>query len=497
MENILSAAQMRDTDAHTCTTFNLSSLQLMEQASQSFVKAFSRTYPERYLKIAVYCGTGNNGGDGLAIARLLYQEGYNHLDVKIARFSDKSSDDFDANLVDIESSHIPVAELKHAAELDVEEAELIIDALIGSGLNKPLEGELRMLVEKINKLDKVVVAVDIPTGFKSEGAMKLSDTVLVADLVISFQRAKVNFFLPESAGFIREIKVVDIGLNEHYIQSLQTPYYLITQKDITSRLKRRAKFTHKGTYGHALIIAGAPKTMGAALLSAEACMCTGAGLTTACVPEEGLTALNTRVPEVMAILNENVNEDLTWKTYQAVGIGPGIGSSPESLALLTKTLKEYNKPVVIDADALNLIGQHHELMQIIPEGSVLTPHVKEFDRLFGEHVSWWDRVVTGIDRAKTMGCTILLKNQYTMIFTRDGKCLFNPTGSPAMASGGMGDVLTGIITSFIAQGYSPEDAVILGAYIHGAAGEEGNDYVVPASSLIKRLPATIATNYST
>lgn len=497
MENILSAAQMRDADAHTCVAFNLSSLQLMEQASTSFVKAFSREYPERYLKIAVYCGTGNNGGDGLAIARLLYQEGYSNVDVKIARFSDKSSDDFKANLINIESTNIPVTEIEHAAEAEKEEAELIIDALIGSGLNKALSGELSMLVETINKLNKIVVSVDIPTGFKSEGAMRPSDTVLVADLVISFQRAKLNFFLPESAGFIKEVKVVDIGLNEHYIQSLKTSYYLITQKDITSRLKKRVNFSHKGTYGHALIIAGAAKTMGAALLSAEACMCTGAGLTTACIPAEGLTALNVRVPEVMAILNKNAQEDLNWKTYQAVAIGPGLGSSPESLALLTKTLKEYNKPVVIDADALNLIALNDELMPIIPEKSVLTPHVKEFDRLFGEHESWWDRVVTGISRARTLGCTIILKNRYTMIFTRDGKCLFNPTGSPAMATGGMGDVLTGVITSFIAQGYSSEDAVILGVYIHGAAGEESNDYVIPASTLIKRLPATIATNYIT
>jgi NAD(P)H-hydrate epimerase len=345
----------------------------------------------------------------------------------------------------------------------------------------------------MNSWNKKVIAVDMPTGFRAEGPLAAGDCVVHAKLAITFQRPKINFLLPESAYFVEEHRVVDIGLDEPYIQSLESPYKLIEKEDIACRLVKRAAFGHKGTYGHALIVAGSPETMGAALLSAEASLYAGAGLTTACIPQEGLTALNSRTPEVMALIRNDVRElEIKSEKYNSLGIGPGLGTGAISLKLLTTVMRTYHKPIVFDADALNLIADNYELVQLIPEGSVLTPHMKEFDRLFGEHKSWWDRLESGRDRAATLGCTIVLKNRYTMIFLPDGTCLFNPTGSPSMATGGMGDVLTGIITSFIAQGYKPEDAALLGVYIHGAVGEHTPDYVIPASDLLRKLPAKIA-----
>lgn len=494
MENLLNTEQMRASDAQTIESTKISSLDLMEKAGKAFVSSFMSEYSEKYNKIAIYCGTGNNGGDGLAIARLLHDEGYQAVDVKIIRFTEKSSADFQANLEALRAYKIPVQEIRDAAELPEESAVLLIDAMLGSGLNKPLSGKWEELVTKINSWNKKVIAVDMPTGFRAEGPLAASDCVVHAKLAITFQRPKINFLLPESASSLEEHRVVDIGLDEPYIQSLESPYKLLEKEDITCRLVKRANFGHKGTYGHALIVAGSPETMGAALLSAEACLYAGAGLTTACIPEEGLVALNSRAPEVMALIrNESKEPEIQPGKYTSLAVGPGLGTGINSLKLLTKVMRSYQKPIVFDADALNLIADNYELVQLIPEGSVLTPHMKEFDRLFGEHKSWWERLESGRDRATTLGCTIVLKNRYTLLFLPDGTCLFNPTGSPAMATGGMGDVLTGIITSFIAQGYKPEDAAILGVYIHGAVAQNTHDYVIPASDLLRKLPLTIAS----
>ena len=495
MLNLLSGEQTRAADSYTIQHQLISSVDLMERASLAFVKGFSQAYPDKEKAITVYCGTGNNGGDGMAIARLLKEDGYSNIRIIIVRFSAKVSGDFLINYERIFRNAIPLIEIKNADEISEEPSDILIDALLGSGLNKPLEGEWKNLINWLNSLDKIVVAVDIPTGLKSEGFISTNDVVFKSHLTIAFQRPKINFLLPESAAFMDEYKVVDIGLDENYIASLDTSYALLAEEDVSNRLKKRKSFSHKGTYGHALIIAGSLQTMGAALLSSEASVFTGSGLTTSCIPLQGLMALNCRRPEVMAVIRENgaLPSSLSWEKYTCVAIGPGLETPSESKRILEETLKKYRRPIVLDADALNLISLNYELMALVPKHSVLTPHVKEFDRLFGEHANWWERLETGIDRATTLGCIIVLKNRYTIIFTPKGKCLFNPTGTPGMASGGMGDVLTGMIASFLAQGYTPEDAAMLGVYLHGKAGESIRGYVVPASELIKEIPQLMGT----
>ncbi|MEJ6981861.1 NAD(P)H-hydrate dehydratase [Pedobacter sp. P351] len=493
MLNLLTSDQIRKADSYTIAHQSIQSIDLMEKASLAFTAAFIENYPDKEKTIAVYCGTGNNGGDGLAVARLLFTRGYK-VDVKIARFSGVSSKDFDGNLARLMSAGIALNEFKKLQEIQGEAADIIIDALIGSGLNKPLEGEWLTLVEWLNSLGKPIVSIDIPTGFKSEGPVSKHDVTIKSDLTISFQRPKINFLLPESAFCIKRFVIVDIGLDEEYLQSLESPYQLLTDSDIPIRLKKRKPFSHKGTFGHALIIAGDIQTMGAALLCSEACLNTGAGLTTACIPSEGLTPLNIRMPEVMAALRYNnaLPADMQWDKFNAVAIGPGLGTSVESKQILAGTLSNFKHPVVIDADAINLISLNPNLIFYVPKLSVYTPHIKEFDRLFEQHSNWWERLETGIAKAREHECIIILKNRYTMIFTPEGRCYFNPTGTPAMASGGMGDVLTGMIVSFMAQGCKPEDAAILAVYLHGKTGEElvakDGVAIVTASKLVDKIP---------
>jgi len=497
MKPLLTAAQIRQADAYTIENEPITSVDLTERAARAFTDAFTRRFADKERSISIYCGTGNNGGDGLAIAQLLHYMDYKHVRVKIARYAERSSDDFDINFERIKALGMPVAELQKQDTSPAEDSDILIDALLGTGLNKPLEGSYKQLVNHLNGLQKTVVAVDVPTGFFTEGQIDPDAVVLKANLVITFQQPKINFLLPESASVMAEWECVDIGLNKVFIGSLHSPYQLVEEGDILSVLQPRSRFTHKGTYGHALLITGQDKTMGAALLCSLASINAGAGLATVCVPQSGLTALNTHLPEAMAIVREGQQQpEIDWGQFSTIGIGPGLGKAASTLELFEMVLDNYRQPIVVDADALNLLAQNKELLHKLPEGSILTPHMKEFDRLFGDHANWWQRLQTGLEKAVAMKLNIVLKNDYTMIFTPDGKCYFNSTGNPAMATGGMGDVLTGVITGLLAQKYSPADACVAGVYLHGKAGDElalpHHLNVVLPHQVARRIPATMA-----
>lgn len=494
---LLTADQIRLADACTIKHEPVSSLKLMERASAAFVVAFVKHFPEKQQLITVYCGTGNNGGDGLAIARLLHKQKYERLQIVIARFSKKSTADFDANLKKANQTGVTCTELLPGGKMPADNGTLIIDALLGSGLNKPLSGDFARLVKHLNGLNKTVVAVDVPTGLFTEGEIPADALVLKADLVITFQQPKISFLLPESGPYIKRWEAVDIGLDMGYINSLNSPYQFVQEQDIVQILKPRPRFSNKGTFGHGLLIAGQPETMGAALLCASACAYAGAGLTTACVPQSGLTALNTSQPEIMAIVRYGKKmPEFNWDKFSAVGIGPGLGKDKDASKLLSALIKNYKKPVVIDADALNILAVDPQLVKKIPPQSIITPHMKEFDRLFGMHTSWWRRIQTAIKKATDYKMYIVLKNDYTMTITPDGEVFFNSTSNAAMATGGMGDVLTGIITSLLAQHYTPEQACIMGVYLHGKAGDElaipDKMMVVLPGKLAMQLPHTMA-----
>ncbi|TWR30318.1 NAD(P)H-hydrate dehydratase [Mucilaginibacter pallidiroseus] len=494
---LLVSSQIREADAYTIANEPISSIDLMERASKAFVGWFVNHFQDKEQAISVYCGTGNNGGDGLAIARLLCEHSFCNLSVFVARFSEKATANFQTNLERLKAANIQVNELTSGAELPSETAEIIIDALLGSGLNKPLAGDYKKLVEHLNTIDATKVAVDVPTGFYTEGDIPDDATVLKADLVITFQLPKINFLLPESAAFMHKCEVVQIGLSQDFLCQVDTTYYYIEEQDIRQIYKARGRFSHKGTYGHALIIAGKDETMGAALLSSSACAHAGAGLTTACIPQRGLTALNSYQPEVMVVLRESDKlPEVDWDKFTTIGVGPGIGKGDDTLALLKAISEKFNKPIVVDADALNVLAGNNELLAKLPKASVITPHMKEFDRLFGEHKNWWQRLQTAKKKAIELGLHIILKNDFTITAAPNGKLYFNSTGNPAMASGGMGDVLTGIITALLSQTYSPLHACLLGVYLHGKAGDElalpNRMQVVLPGAIIKQLPVTMA-----
>jgi hydroxyethylthiazole kinase-like uncharacterized protein yjeF len=488
MLKLLTAAQTKEADQFTVINEPIRSSELMERASKAFVKIFIEKLTDRKKQILIFCGKGNNGGDGLSIARMLIDESYVQVKVFVADISKKSSKDFELNLQRLQQKDTSIFYFKTAEEIEYQECDILIDALLGSGLNKPLEKEWEKVVNKINQFSGYKVAVDVPTGMPCEGEL-FNDIIIKSDWTITFQRPKLNFLLPISSPYIKKWKVVNIGLDENYIQSTASPYYWFWKGDMQHYIKARQPFEHKGMLGHALIIAGDDETMGAALIASEACVKCGAGLTSAMIPESGLKALNVRIPEAMFTNKEKLNE-LDWDKFKVIGIGPGLCNNDTSLELLKTVLKNFKKPMVIDADAINMIGENQELLKLVPENSVFTPHMKEFDRLFGTHDSWWKRIETALQKAVEHKVYIVLKNRYTMIFTPEGICYFNSTGSPAMASGGMGDALTGIITGIISQGYTIEKAVQLAVFTHGLAGEQlaQKMYVVPATNLIKSIP---------
>jgi hydroxyethylthiazole kinase-like uncharacterized protein yjeF len=266
-------------------------------------------------------------------------------------------------------------------------------------------------------------------------------------------------------------------------------YKLVMAQDMKRLIKPRKSFTHKGTYGHVLIVAGQEQTMGAALLCAKGCLHAGAGLTTACIPASGLTSLNAALPEVMYVDRDNFNGQGNTDKFTTIAIGPGLGQEAEAKAIL-KQLLAQNKPLVIDADAINLLAKDQEMFKQIPKGSVLTPHVKEFDGLFGEHHAWFHRIQTAREMAKKYQIVILLKNEFSFVIDQNSNVFINPTGNAGMAQGGMGDVLTGIVAAFMAQGYAAQDAAVLACYVHGGSGDElaTTRFCVTASEVAKLVP---------
>lgn len=490
MQKILTSEQIRLTDQYTIAHEPIASIALMERASRAFTMRFMEIVPDQSASILICAGTGNNGGDGLAVARMLHELGYLRISVWIARFSKRETADFMENLRRLKDEGIVAVDLLPGQPFPPIQSTFVIDALLGTGLNKPLEGEFLRLVHHINAANIPVIAVDIPTGLPGEGPLAENGETVFACETITFQRPKLAFFFPESARSLTRFHVVPIGLDDAFMDSLPSNFTLVERSDIMHIYRKRAPFSHKGTYGHALIVAGKEQTMGAALLSTGASIYTGSGLTTASIPGDGLIALNTTYPEAMYLSRKYLSEPLS--DYKAIGIGPGLGHHPH---LLEEILKKATTPMVIDADALNMIAANPALLHSLPETCVLTPHAKEFDRIFGTHTNWWERVDTARRKATELEIVIVLKNRFTFIATPEGKVWINPTGNPAMASGGMGDVLTGMITSFLAQGYSAVNAAIMGCYLHGAAGDhlarQGMS-VIPASVLLKSIPETIA-----
>lgn len=471
---ILSAAEIREWDQYTIQHEPIASIDLMERAATACTNWIIQHFPEAP-SFGIYCGKGNNGGDGLAIARLLSEQHY-PVSVHILEFGHKGTDDFQTNLARLHQLPGPGIHFIQSEENlhPVPEGQIIIDALFGSGLNRALEGLTAKLVEHINAAGHPVISVDIPSGLFTDRSSK-GAVCIKADDTLSFQCYKPAFLFAENGAAVGEVHILDIGLHPDYYADLQGQLELVDDAIVSAIYKPRKEFTHKGTYGHALLIAGSYGKMGAAVLSAEACLRSGAGLLTCHIPSCGYAVMQTAIPEAMVLTDFNssfitkIETDLT--VFAAIGIGPGLGTASETKAMLKEVLSSYNKPMVLDADALNCIASEMDLMQHIPAGSVLSPHPKEFERLFGATDNEFDRVLLALQKAKELNLVIILKGHHTFIATPGGKGFFNSTGNAGMATAGSGDVLTGILTGLLAQGYSSIEAAILAVYMHGLAGD--------------------------
>lgn len=470
---ILNATEIRLWDQYTIDHEPVSSINLMERAATTCV-AWLKEKELLSHSFTIFCGKGNNGGDGLAIARML-AACYCNVQVYILEFGHKGTDDFQVNLERLHHSNVDIRFIQSEESFhQFNPGEIIIDALFGSGLNRPLDGVTAKLVNHINHSGCRVVSIDIPSGLSADQSSK-GHIAIKANDTLSFQCYKPAFLVAENSLYTGNIHILDIGLQAAYYNSVITANELTDAPIIHSIYKPRNRFSHKGNFGHALLVAGSYGKMGAAVLSSKACLKAGAGLLTAHIPKCGYDILQTSLPEAMVMtdfnssFNTKIEDDLL--KYDAIGIGPGTGTAPETTTLLYEVFDTYKNPMVIDADALNILAVQKDLQKIIPAGSILTPHPKEFERLFGSSKNDFDRIQLAAEKAKELNCVIVLKGHHSFIASPDTKGFFNNTGNAGMATAGSGDVLTGILTGLIAQGYSSTEAAILGVYVHGRAGD--------------------------
>lgn len=470
MLKILSAEQIRQADAYTIAHEPITSTVLMERASNAFVKWFLK-FAAVSNRIGIVCGTGNNGGDGLVIARLLTDYNYD-VSVFVVRGSAAASPDFATNWKRLNPS-IKVYEIQDAiGNLSFDAFDIVIDAIFGTGLSRPVTGIYQQVIEKMNLAKAIRVAVDIPSGLLADGPSQ--GTIVQANYTITFQLPKLSFLLPENFKFTGEWSAVRIGLDKQFIAQAPSQYFLFEKKDLVALVKPRNKFDHKGVYGKALLIAGSYGMMGAAVLSARAAMRSGLGLLTTHVPACGYEIMQTAIPESMVSVDASTNFLSTLpflNGYDAIGIGPGLGQRDESKEALQELLQQTSVPLVLDADALNLMAAHKELLSLLPTGSILTPHPGEFQRLVGAWTDDFERLKRQQKFAMESKCIVVLKGAYSAIAMPSGEVFFNSTGNPGMATGGSGDVLTGLLTGLLAQGYVSKEAALLGVYLHGLAGD--------------------------
>lgn len=470
---LFSAPQIRRWDEYTIQHEPISAIDLMERAATACVEwIITRGWQEQ--PFIIFSGKGNNGGDGLAIARLLLEKGY-YAEVYVLENGKRGSGSFEENLQRLyrfteevhfitASSHFPY----------VKPQSVIIDALFGTGLTKPLEGLSALLVAHLNSAAATIVSIDMPSGLYAD-VPSIGNPVVQAHYTLTFEVPKLALLIQDNGAYIGEMVVLPIGLHPHFAETELSPFEFIQKPLIQALYKPRSRFSHKGTHGHALLAAGSWGKMGAAVLAAKACLRSGAGLLTCYIPACGYGIMQTALPEAMAATDPDAMQLTSLpdgiEKYNAVGVGPGIGTTAPTLEFVAALLSACNGPMVLDADALNCIALRKDLLQSLPPGTILTPHPKEFDRLFGSHASDFERIETARQLAAAYNIIILVKGHYTLIATPGGQCYFNSTGNAGMAKGGSGDVLTGILTSLLAQGYAPVAAALLGVYLHGLAGD--------------------------
>lgn len=493
---ILSCTQQREADAYTIEHNSILSINLMEKAAGLITDAICKRWDKSH-RMVVFAGPGNNGGDAVAVARMLHLKNY-QVQVILFNITGVLSDDCLTNVKRLQecgfTNYTEVSSQFDPPKLISN--DVVIDGLFGAGINKPLSGGFAAVVQYINASQAKVVSIDMPSGLMGEdNSRNIRQNIIKADLTLTIHMPKLSFLFAENEDITGEWEVLDIGINREYENNAESNYEITEMNDVKKMLRPRKKFAHKGSFGHGVLIAGSYGMGGAAVLAAISCMKCGIGLLTIHTPVCNHQLLQMSIPEAMTqddIDERFFAEPIELDNYQALGIGPGLGQEDFTAQAIIDQISSSYIPTVIDADALNAFSSNRNYLNRIPKKSILTPHVKELERLVGRCSNTFERIQKAKDLASYLHCYIVLKGAWTVVITPEGKCYFNPTGNPGMATAGSGDVLTGILTSLLAQGYTPEEACRLGTYVHGLAGdiaaERNGEISMSATDIVNALP---------
>lgn len=471
---ILSASQIKEADKLTLEKQGISSIELMERAASLVFDEIHKRLQGAPIPVKIFCGIGNNGGDGLVIGRKLIEAGYD-VTIFVVNYSDQRSQEFLTNYDRIKNhtKKWPVLLKSEQDFPEIKYGDFVVDAIFGVGLNRPLPDWVAALVRHINASGAFVLAVDMPSGLMADAAVEDKESVIKASYTITFQVPKMAFYMPDTAAFVGDLQIIDIALDPEFLQKVRGTAELIAKPEAKALYKPRQRFTHKGTYGHVLIIGGSYGKIGSVCLTATAALRAGAGLVTIYAPKCGYEILQTALPEAMVITDPhmeiltNIEHDLD---PDVIGFGVGVGTKEETIEAFKELLKKHKKPMVIDADGLNILSKHNELLKFLPEGSLLTPHPKELERLIGPWKDDFEKLEKVKAFTRRYKVIVIIKGSYTFTVTPND-LFINTTGNPGMATAGSGDVLTGVLAALIGQGYEPLRAAVLGVYLHGKAGD--------------------------
>lgn len=468
---IFTASQIKKCDRLTVEDEGIPAIDLMERAAFACTDWILARY-QADAQFYIFCGNGNNGGDGFAIARQLSVQG-RKVSVFTSGETNKMSDLAAINFKKAKAaSGISFFHFNDLKTFDLKENTVIIEALFGTGLNRKIEGETAEVIDILNEIELPKISIDIPAGLLADDLPEVDSSIFKADATLSFQFWKKSFLHPETGKYCGKIYILNIGLSKDFIENEPTENYVINEDLIHKIYQPRNDFSHKGTFGNTAIVAGSLGKMGAAILATKAALRSGSGLTFTQAPKCGCNILQITCPEAMFVTSgENFVEDFNFEDDHTLGIGPGLGKEAATEKAFLSFLKNYKKPLVLDADALNIISKDAANISLIPENSIITPHPKEFERLFGKTKNSFERLKLGRKKAVEFGIFIILKDHHTQVITPENEVFYNITGNSGMAKGGSGDALLGILTSLLAQNYSPKQAALFGVWLQGKAGD--------------------------
>ncbi len=492
---LFTTKQIAEIDQFTIENEPIADIDLMERAALQITNWLIKHISNEQ-KIIFFAGPGNNGGDALAIARQLADFDY-LCEVYLLDLGKELKGSPKINLERLEKqARVKLANISRPEDFPkTEKTDIFIDGLFGSGLSRPLKNLPAEIVKKINALDNLVIAIDIPSGLMGEdNSNNIPANIVEAHHTLTFQFPKLSFMFAENEKYTGKWKVFPIGLHPEGIDKTPSEYYFTDKEMVKKLLPEKSKFSHKGTFGHALLIAGSFGKMGAAVLSSKASLRAGVGLLTTHIPRLGYSIMQTAVPEVMASVDQHdsvFTEFPDLSPFSAIGIGPGTDKKHNSRKAFCELIENTKVPMVIDADGLNILSENKDWFKKLPENTILTPHPGEFKRLVGETSDSYERIKKQQELAKEFNLIVVLKGAFTSVAMPDGRLYFNSTGNPGMATGGSGDVLTGFLLGLLAQGFSPENAAITGVYLHGLAADlavkQKSTYSLVAGDIINFL----------